>query len=285
MVGQGVLINTSSKGSPAHFVKGPNGVDGVLTPVNSASIPPTDPTVGVGQDEVIGGPIQPGFVPMRIHSLGHRFKVIEKPSKEVPWTRTTDCSRVPNHVLELPMGPEDDRIIKIVYREGKTEQSVTIWTPEVIITNPNALNYFPAWAGGRAQRIANWLSGHYGFKFGVIEAAQDFHYAIALPTNVAQAAKELGLKAPDLWMDTSRGRGEMETSDPEMAMQLHTLPARMAVIENVLPRMVTTLEKLADGQAQMVHQMEGLVDSFQQMLGKKPPQTSTTKTDLGGMFG
>lgn len=290
MVAEGVLINTAPKGSLAHFVRGPNGSGGVLTDVNTTSKEKTDPPDGVGQEEFIGGPIQPGFIPMRIHSLGHKFKVNEGPSKKVPWTQTTNCSGVPNHVLELPFGPEDERRIKIVYRDGKVEKSLTVWTPEVIITNMEALKNFPSFAGNRAQNVANWLMRHYGFRLGVVEAAQDFHYAVALPYEVAQAAKEIGLKTPDLWWDNSRGRGEMETSDQSMAMQLGTLPARMIAIENVLPRVVTSMETLAQGQESlakgqqtMVAQMGTFLNLLEQLVGKKPKLPR--QSDLGGMFG
>ena len=285
-VTEGVLINTAPKGSPAHFVRGPNGHGDCLPPVDSTSAATTDPTVGVGGDEfdfaIIGGPISEGFIPMRVHSLGHRFDVIEGPTKEVPWTRTTTPSGVPNHVLELPMAAEDNRLIKIVYREGRTNKSLDVWTPEVIITNPDALNNFPEWAAGRAQRVANWLSRKFGFKFGIMEMCQDFHFAAALPPDIAQAAKELGLIAPDLWPDGSRGRGEMETATKVKAVEVMTLPGRMAAVESKNTSIEENMVRLADGQDRLATAMENLTKRLLKMLG---PETSELPlSDPEGMF-
>jgi hypothetical protein len=181
------------------------------------------------------------------------------------------------------MGPKDKRIIKIVYREGQSEKSLDIWTPEVIISNPDALNAFPAWASERAQRIANWLMRKFGFKLGVMEMCQDFHFAAALPLEVAMAAKELGLKSPDLWMDTSRGRGEMETADQAMAVGVMTIPARMNSLENRSTSIEHSMIRLADGQERLAGAMEALTKRLLKMLGPEPSEI--TPTDPGGMFG
>lgn len=266
---------------------------------NSLAPPKTDPPVGVGptpQDidhsSFFGGDIQPGFIPMRCHALGHRFKVFQGPTIDIPWTKQTNNSGIPTHVLEIPMDvdPFSNRMIKIVYRIGKNNQSLDVWTPEVIITNPQALEEFPSWAGNRAQKIANWLMKKFGFKLGLLELCQDFHFAAAVPKEVANAAKEIGLKSPELWWDTSRGRGELETSERKMAMALQTLPSRVTQIEDTITKGVgPTLEKLVESQNQMNEHFLRLNSFLEKLLGlsEKTPEVPVSQPDhdLGGMFG
>ena len=294
-VRKGVLIKVSPPGVPATFVPGPNLPRGSTPTVdtdNSASTVDTDPTVGVGWlsqeidfTPVVGGDPVPGFIPMRCHALGHRFKVISGPTKKVPWTRDSINSGVPTYVLEVPISPDprEEGIIKIVYREGTIKQSLDIWTPEVIITNPKALEVFPKWVGGRAQEIANWLSRKFGFKLGVVQLCQDFHIAAAVPKEVADAAKEIGLRTPDLWMDTSRGRGELETDEKKTAMNLMTLPSRVASLEaGIAP----TLEKLVETQNQLVESHQSLLKFLEKLLGEEKPTSEPPPfDDTGRMFG
>lgn len=284
----------------ANYEPGPNlpkeVLRGVLRGGNSLAPPKTAPTVGCGPlfDEIdlmpiIGGDPEPGFIPMRIHSLGHRFYLEKKkgnfkgPTKPVPWTNETICSGVPTYILKIPINgydPHDERRIKIVFREGNDSQSVEVWTPEVVITNPMALQEFDKWAASRAQRVANWLSRHYGFRFGIMELCQTPHFAAAIPKEVAKAAKEIGLSTPDLWMDNSRGRGDLETDEKLMANTLMTLPYRVARLEDGL---VPTIEKLVDTQNQLVDSHTKLLQYLQRLLGHEV--TPPPDTDPGGMYG
>lgn len=285
-IASGVLVKVSENNEVSLYSRGPNYPQKVERGVSTASNPQTDPPDGVGPLELVGGEIEPGFIPMRLHVLGHRFQVKRGPSKEVPWTKTTVCSSVPNHVLIIPMGPTDERPIKIVYREGKEDRSLDIWTPNVLITNPTALQNFPGWAAGRAQRIANWLSRHYGFEFGIMEACQDFEMAAALPNDIAQLAKELKLKLPDLWVDTSRGHGEMETRSPEKALEIMTLPTRITNLEKRDAFIEENMLRLVAGQERLADRMEALTARLLDILGMKQPEKSEPiQTDPGGMFG
>jgi len=295
----GCLINTAPRGEPANFVRGPNlpkQTKEVLPPRNSTSNDMTVGTVGYGpiiEDlPIIGGKPEPRFIPMRCHALGHRFPVLKGPDNGVPWTRTSHPSGVPNHVLIVPLDtdPLSDRHVKVVYREGKESQSLEIWTPEVVITTPDALNDFSKWATNRAQRVANWLTRKYGFEFGLPEYCQSPHYAAAVPREVAQAAKEIGLKGPEIWWDTSRGRGELETSKEKMAVALQTLPHRVSNLEAGL---VPTLEKLVEvqnglveGQEMLLKSHTALLEYLQKLLGDNAPAPPTPPdSDPGGMYG
>lgn len=300
-VGQGYLVRASPRGSVAHFERGPNLSEEVLHRVLHDATPlateKTATTVGCGRDfpkidlmPTIGGGPHHGFIPMRIHSLGHRFKVLKGPDNGVPWTRSTTCSTVPTHILEMPINghdPMDERRVKIVFRDGSADQSVEVWTPEVTITNPLALQEFPEWAAARAQRVANWLSRKFGFQLGIVEMAREPHFAAAVPRAVAQAAKEMGLETPNLWMDTSRGKGEFETPDPVMAASIMEVPARFDRLENVMFNVVCpTLEKMVESQERLYGEFAKLNDYLLQFLGKFDEAKEKPKdTDPGGMFG
>jgi hypothetical protein len=239
---------------------------------------------------MIGGPPEAGFVPMRIHSLGHRFEVEAAPNNGVPWTRETSCSGVPTKVLEVPYcsDPEEKRRIKVVFREGREDKCVEVWTPEVIITNPTALQNFPSWAAMRAQRVANWLMRSFGFKLGLMEMCQDFHFAAAVPREVAEAAKQLGLKSPDYWWDNSRGRGEFEMRSLDKALDVMTSAARVDTLERELQPSLSVIAanqvKLAEGQVGLAKAVEELSSTLKKLMGA-PPAEPPNRTDPGGMFG
>lgn len=302
-VRSGYLVRSSPLGAVAAFEPGPNLPKQVLHRVLHDATPlapeKTAPTVGCGLPlddfdimPTIGGEPQEGFIPMRIHALGHRFYLqrsegeFNGPTKQIPWTEETICSGVPTHILIIPVNGydiKDERRIKIVYREGANSQNVEIWTPEVIITNPLALQEFEGWAAARAQRVANWLSRHYGFKFGLMVLCQNLHFAAAVPKEVARAAKEIGLKTPDLWYDNSRGRGDLETDEKRMATTLMTLPNRVAQLEGGI---IPTLERLVDTQNQLVESHTLLLQYLQRLLGPdKAVPEQPSDTDPGGMFG
>lgn len=304
-VGKGYLTNSAPRGAVASFERGPNMPEQLFHQLFHDETPlaiiKTATTVGGGlplfQIDImptIGGDPQPGFIPMRIHSLGHRFRVLKNgknfhgPTNSVPWSESTICSGVPTHILKIPVNGHDlndERLVKIVYREGSMNQSVEVWTPEVIITNPLALEEFDEWAALRSQRVANWLSKHYGFKLGVVEMCHDPHFAAAVPKEVARAAKEIGLKTPDLWCDNSRGRGDLETDEKAMAMSLMELPYKVARLEHDI---VPTLERLVDTQNEMVESFTLLNQYLQRLLGleeKSPEPPQPTDSDPGDMFG
>ena len=307
--GMGYLVNSAPRGSVAAFERGPNLPEGLSHQLSQGGTPlatkKTATTVGYGSEvshfdfmPLIGGYPQPGFIPMRVHSLGHRFKVLGNgdsfhgPTKPVRWTYSTLCSGVPTHVLNIPVNGHDltdERRIKIVYREGATSQSVEVWTPEVVITNPTALQEFDKWAASRAQRVANWLSRSFGFKLGVVEMARSPHFAAAVPREVAKAAKEMGLRTPDLWCDNSRGRGELETDAKGRAVSIMEIPARFDRLERVIYEGVgPTLEKMVESQERLYTEFSTLNEYLLKLLGgvDKPPEPpSTNETDPGGMFG
>ena len=302
-VDRGYIVNSAPRGSVAAFERGPNLPEQLFHQLFQGGTPlaagETAPTVGGGLpvDDLdimptIGGEPQAGFIPMRIHALGHRFYLqrdddgFKGPTREVPWSKETMCSGVPTHMLTIPVNGhdlKDDRRIKIVYREGQDSQNVEVWTPEVLITNPVALQEFDKWAASRAQRVANWLSRHYGFKFGIMELCQNPHFAAAVPKEVARAAKEIGLRTPDLWCDNSRGRGDLETDDRKVASTLMTLPDRVARMEDgVIP----TLERLVETQNQLVESHSLLLQYLQRLLGPdRPLHEQPSDSDPGGMYG
>lgn len=308
-VSKGYIVNSAPRGSTASFERGPNLPKELfhrLFPDETAlATRKTVGTVGHGIElfhedylPVIGGPIEEGFIPLRIHSLGHRFKVQKKdrkfcgPTRYVPWTSNTKNSGVPIYVLKLPVNGHsinDERYINIVYREGKNSQSIEVWTPEVIITNPIALQEFDKWAAARAQRVANWLSRRYGFKLGVVQLACSPHFAAAVPDEVARAAKEIGLRTPDLWMDNSRGRGELETDDKSRAVSIMDMPTRFDRLERVIYDGVgPTLEKMVESQERLYGEFSALNEYLRKLLGtvEKPSDVSKSNdTDPGGMFG
>ena len=296
----GYIVNSAPKGSVAAFERGPNLPEQLFhqlfqygTPLATSK---TAPTVGGGLPlfhfdlmPTIGGEPQPGFIPMRIHSLGHRFRVLEEPSKPVPWLKSILCSGVRTHILNIPLNGhdlEDERRVKIVYRDGSKAKSVEIWTPEVIITNPTALQEFDTWATARSQRVANWLSRNFGFKFGIVELCQDPHFAAAVPKEVARAAKEIGLKTPDLWCDNSRGRGDLETAEKKMASSLMELPYKVARLEqDINEGIAPTLSLLVDTQVQMVESFTTLNQYLSKLLGAERPPSEPPIDNSGGMFG
>ena len=308
-VSLGYLVNGAPRGSVAAFERGPNLSQELSHRLSQGGTPlateKTATTVGCGSEvsqfdftPVVGGEPTPGFIPMRVHSLGHHFKVLKDgnggfhgPTKSVPWTKTTMCSNVPTHVLIIPVNGHDlndERRVKIVYREGSESQSVEVWTPEVIITNPSALQEFDEWAASRAQRVANWLSRHYGFKLGVVEMCRDPHFAAAVPREVAQAAKEIGLRTPDLWMDNSRGRGDLETDKKPSALSIMDMPGRVNRLEDTINHGLTpTIERMIDTQNQMVETFTVLTNYLERLLGlaDKPKDVpETIETDPGDMF-
>lgn len=308
-VESGYLSRASPLGTVASFEPGPNLPKQVLHEVLHYATPlatdKTATTVGCGLDvsqldliPTIGGEPQPGFIPMRVHSLGHRFKVQEDgvggfygPTKSIPWTETTDCSGVPTHVLIIPVNGHDmtdERRIKVVYREGSSSQSIEVWTPEVMITNPTALQEFDNWAAARAQRVGNWLSKKFGFKLGVVEMCRDPHFAAAVPKEVARAAKEIGLRTPDLWCDNSRGRGELETDVKSRAVSIMDIPARFDRLERVIYEGVgPTLEKMVESQERLYTEFSTLNEYLRKILGvaeKAPEPPITNETDPGDMF-
>ena len=309
-VRKGYITNSAPRGAVASFERGPNLPEQLFHQLFHDGTPlateKTATTVGCGSEvfhfdpmPIIGGEPTPGFIPMRVHSLGHHFKVLKDvngeffgPRRPVPWSRTTLNSGVPTHVLNIPVNGHDltdERRVKIVYREGGGNQSVEVWTPEVIITSPLALQEFDQWAASRAQRVANWLSKRYGFKLGIVEMCRDPHFAAAVPNEVARAAKEIGLKTPDLWCDNSRGRGELETENKAKAVSIMDMPGRVERLEDVIYHGLTpTLERMIDTQNDMVKGFTVLNQYLEKLLGlaEKPEETSKPNdSDPGGMFG
>lgn len=308
-VAMGYIINSAPKGAVACFERGPNLPESLSHQLSHGgtvlATEKTATTVGYGPVvshfdlmPIIGGEPQPGFIPMRVHALGHRFKVLKDdnggfcgPTKPIPWTDTTSCSGVPTHILIIPVNGHnltDERRVKIVYREGATTQSVEVWTPEVIITNPLALQEFDQWSASRAQRVANWLSKMYGFKLGIVEMCRDPHFAAAVPDEVARAAKEIGLKTPDLWCDNSRGRGELETEKKAKAISIMDMPGRVDRLEDAIYEGLTpTMERMIDTQNEMVKGFTLLTNYLEKLLGiaEKPEEVPTpNETDPGDMF-
>ena len=301
---EGYLVKSHAPGEMGQWRPGPNMTEGVLSRLRVASDPETVGTVGgpphldgdvVPEDLPIA--IAEGYTPVRVHNIGHRLPVVKAPYN-VPWTKETTPSGVPNKVLELPLSldPEDKRMAKIVYRETVTcaPSSIEIWTPEVIIVHPEAWLKFREWAASRAWNISIWLTKKFGIQYSedgsmvIPEECGQFEVSVVIARDLAMAGKRLRLTDGIYYFDISKGLGEIEvkgSTDQETdkgAWDLITAAKRVGLLEEHLKDLALSLVKGQEVIGTVLERLlEAQADTTKALTAVLEILTPEPKTELG----
>ena len=184
---------------------------------------------------------------VRYHRIGYRFKVLQHAAKQPPWRHRWQASGVQysEMTISLENGGKWDKNIRVREVKGKQSSSIIVWLPEYIANSKEELEQAVKLKEQQAQKVANWLQKNFGYKLGLIEEYQEPHFAFPIPKHVAVAAAKAGIRTEKVWIDTSDGNGELETSDLDEAI------ARMS-----LPQITANIAKQADSQEKRIIMLE-----------------------------
>lgn len=152
--------------------------------------------------------------------------------------------------------------VKLHFWQGKMKNTLIVWPGEwneVAANLPEEDGSAEAVFQSMAQDIANVLSKHGGWRFGLPELTGSVEYASKDERILSQIPEDIrALRgSPDIWMDESEGKGkrELETNKVQTARAIFDFPAvrdkvesharRFYVLETDIDRIVNILERLA----------------------------------------
>lgn len=188
---------------------------------------------------------------VRAHRTGRHFKVTHRPKRSWPWLWDNYWSRsgVDYYIvrdIEISTQEGQIRAKAVRYIQGPRSSSLTIWVEDEALSDGFQVLAHEDTATETAILVANEIARRTGLRIALPEVIQPTEYAIAAPSNVVDAALEEDLKAKDVHFDRSKGAGEIETTDRDIAITWLHLPEELRILREGLREVKETVEALGE---------------------------------------
>ena len=225
--------------------------DGFLRPVGNKSSPRLYQRTAKGLP-ALSTVDHRGWSPVvRGHRSGRLFKLTERPSKGWPWLWDNHWVRsgVKYHLIrDLTLETPDGQVhIKSMrYIEGPKSASITIWTDDDHITDGFQLLGHDDYSTEVSIIAVREIAKRTGLRVALPEVPQPTEYGMNAPPGVVDRALEEDLGTDKVWFDRSKGKGEIETTDKDIALTWLHLPEHIETLRKGLQEVKTALVSLGE---------------------------------------
>lgn len=179
-----------------------------------------------------------GWSPVvRGHRTGRLFRLTSSPTSDWPWKwdNIWERSGVRYHIvrdltIETVDGPVPIKSLR--YIEGPESSNITIWTDDDEILDGFQLLAHDDYATEVSILAVNEIARRTGLRVALPEIPQDTEYGMKAPPDVVDVALEEDLRTETIHFDRSKGDGEVETTDRDVALTWLHLPEELAALRN-----------------------------------------------------
>ena len=250
--------------------------------------------------EILGGEYEPCFV----HNVGYQFFITVSPSKRLDeWHLTCDpekASGVLRHKLLVPISKDvdDDRTFTVLWTQGRRKEKMTVWMPEEILRNPEAILQYGEVCKGRLTKVTQWVENRYDCVL-MFEKRLGRPEMEIIEEELRPEEVEIGrFPGEDEYFDQSKGALAYETTNKIKAADVSSRAKNARIVakelrasrenQEVLLTKVSDIEtiisELAKGQIVQGENLTKITNVLSRAIGneKKPDAPGT---DPGGMFG
>jgi hypothetical protein len=149
-----------------------------------------------------------------------------------------------NQILSTNYGPI--KVKSLRYIEGPKSASITIWTDDDEIRDGFQLLAHDDFATETAILVVNELAKRTGLRVALPETPQETEYGMVAPPGVVDVALEEDLRTDTVHFDRSKGNGEVETTDRDIALTWLHLPEELKNLREGLREVRETISALGD---------------------------------------
>ena len=225
--------------------------DGYIRPIDPNSRPRIYERTGKPFPEK-STPDHRGWSPVvRGHRTGRLFKLTHPPKRGWPWlwdnfwTRSgVDYYIVRDLVLETIDGTINIKSLR--YIEGPETSNLTIWIDDEEILDGFQLLAHDDYATEVSILAANEIARRTGLRIALPEVPQPTEYGMKAPPGVVDVALGEGLRTDKVHFDRSKGDGEVETTDRDIALTWLHLPDELRILRNGLREVREGIQALGD---------------------------------------
>jgi len=206
-----------------------------------------------------------GWSPVvRGHRTGRLFRLTVQPIREWPWKweNAWERSGVRYHIVRgVTIETEDGTILikSLRYIEGPGSSSVTIWTDDDHITDGFQLLAHDDYATETSILAINQIAKITGLRVGLPEVPQPTEYGIEAPAGVVDAAIDGGHETPTTKFDRSKGDGELDTTDEDVALSWLHLTDHLETLRRGLQDIRATMTTYADTNNKTIEEISGAI--------------------------
>lgn len=232
-----------------------------------------------------------GWSPVvRGHRTGRHFKVTAAPSRGWPWSweRTWVRSGVKYHVVRNQVIATDQGRVPIKalrYIEGPNSSSITIWTDDDHIVDGFQLLAHDDYATEVSILAINELAKRTGLRVGLPSIIQPTEYAIEAPPGVVDVAVDEGLETPTTHYDRSKGDGEIETTDKEVALTWLHLNDHLETLRRGIQSIRDDMATYAETNNETVEEIAGAIKHLDERTRVLAEPVEIIDDPWEGMYG